>query len=162
VAARAEGRARPGPIVDDAGRVVGAHDGIHRFTVGQRKGLGVALGKPAFVARIDAETGTVHLGGDEALLAREADLTDVSLADGVTLPARARVRVRYRHEGEPALVVGDPAAPRVLFDGPVRAVTRGQIAVLYDEADRVLGGGRIGAVAMGDARSTHAIAGVTC
>jgi tRNA-uridine 2-sulfurtransferase len=162
VAARAQGRTRPGPIVDDAGRVVGAHDGIHRFTVGQRKGLGVALGKPAFVARIDAETGTVHLGDDEALLGYEADLADASLAEGVTLPVRARVRVRYRHDGEPALVVGEPSAPRVLFDRPVRAVTRGQIAVLYDDADRVLGGGRIAAVAAGRAPSAHAARRLTC
>jgi tRNA-uridine 2-sulfurtransferase len=162
VAARARGRTRPGPIVDDGGRVVGAHEGIHRFTVGQRKGLGVALGKPAFVARIDAETGAVHLGDDGALLAREAELTEGSLADGVTLPVRARVRVRYRHQGEPARIVGDPAAPRVLFDQPVRAVTRGQIAVFYDDSDRVLGGGRIRAIATGEAPATHADARATC
>jgi tRNA-specific 2-thiouridylase len=158
VADRAQGRARPGPIVDDTGRVVGSHDGIHRFTVGQRRGLGVALGKPAFVARIDADTGAVHLGGDESLLAPAVDLADVSLADGVTLPTRARARVRYRHEGEPALVVdGGVDGARVVFDAPVRAATRGQIAVLYDDADRVLGGGRIRAVASSDPRAAHAV-----
>jgi tRNA-specific 2-thiouridylase len=146
VAARAEGRARPGPIVDDTGRVVGAHDGIHRFTIGQRRGLGVAVGKPAFVTAIEPETGTVRLGGDDALLAREVRLEGVTLAEGVTLPVRARARIRYRHEGEPAVVEADGAAARLVFDGPVRAATRGQIAVLYDDADRVLGGGRIDAV----------------
>jgi tRNA-specific 2-thiouridylase len=151
---RAEGRVRPGAIVDGEGRVVGAHAGVHRFTVGQRRGLGVALGSPAYVARIDPTTATVHLAtpSDEGdaramdLASREADLDDVVLADRATLPARARVRVRYRHDGAMAHVtaLGDPVErrARVTFDEPVRAVTQGQVAVLYD-GDRVLGGGRI-------------------
>jgi tRNA-specific 2-thiouridylase len=88
----------------------------------------------------------VHLGSEDALLARDAVLADVHLAEGVSLPLRARVRVRYRHEGALAAVLpGSPqegATARVAFDEPVRALTRGQIAVLYD-GDRVLGGGRI-------------------
>jgi tRNA-specific 2-thiouridylase len=146
VAERARGRVRPGLIVDEHGRALGAHDGVHRFTIGQRRGLGVAVGRPAFVTRIDAESGTVHLGGDDALQARSADVAGVYLAEGVALPLRASVRVRYRHEGDPALVIASPSSEpgtaRVVFDGPVRAVTRGQIAVFYD-GDRVLGGGRI-------------------
>jgi tRNA-specific 2-thiouridylase len=143
VAERAAGRVRPGPIVDDQGRAVGTHDGVHRFTVGQRKGLGVALGKPAFVTRIDAARATVHLGAEERLRSGGAALDDLFLAEGVSLPTRARVRVRYRHEGDDGVVVaaGDGGA-RVVFDRPVRAVTRGQVAVLY-EGERVLGGGRI-------------------
>jgi tRNA-uridine 2-sulfurtransferase len=149
VAARADGRVRAGPIVDDEGRTVGTHDGVHRFTIGQRRGLGVALGKPAFVARIDATRATVHLGGEEALLATGADLADVMLAEGVTLPLRATVRVRYRHEGDGARIEAIESAhgaARVSFDVPVRAITRGQVAVFYD-GDRVLGGGRIASVA---------------
>jgi tRNA-specific 2-thiouridylase len=147
VAARAGGRIRPGPIVDDRGTTVGEHDGIHRFTVGQRRGLGVALGRPAFVTHIDAQSATVSVGGEEALQANGALLRDVSLADGVSLPARVRVRVRYRHEGDDALVepvVADSALPaaRVVFDRPVRAITSGQMAVMYS-GDRVVGGGRI-------------------
>jgi tRNA-specific 2-thiouridylase len=151
VAHRAGGRVRPGVIVDERGRKVGSHDGIHRFTVGQRKGLGVALGRPAYVSRIDAAGGTVHLGGDEALLSQQAELADVSLAEGVALPLRARVRVRYRHQGEAAAVLPSPdGAARVHFDSPVRAVTRGQIAVLYEpDGDGVLGGGRIAGVSDG-------------
>lgn len=144
VEGRAEGRVRPGNIVDADGRVVGAHDGVHRFTVGQRKGIGVALGRPAFVAEIDAASATVRLGDDAALRASAADLDDVVLAPGVTLPARARVRVRYRDAGTDGLVTstGDATA-RVAFSGAQpRAVARGQIAVFY-EGDRVLGGGRI-------------------
>jgi tRNA-uridine 2-sulfurtransferase len=148
VAARAGSRVRPGAIVDDQGRTVGAHEGVHRFTIGQRKGLRVALGKPAFVTRVDPGTGTVHLGDEQALLSRGALLDGVSLAEGVSLPARVRVRVRYRHEGQDAVVgatdaVGATGAT-VAFDEPVRAVTPGQIAVFYD-GERVLGGGHIAA-----------------
>lgn len=150
VEARApEGRVRPGPIVDESGRVVGAHTGVHRYTVGQRRGLGVSLGKPAFVTRIDASTGTVVLGEETGLYASEVTLADVHLAAGVMLPVDCRVRVRYRHEGALATVHpspdGDPKRARVVFDKPVRAAVRGQVAVLYGgpQGDAVLGGGPI-------------------
>jgi tRNA-specific 2-thiouridylase len=145
VADRAAGRIRPGVVVDDRGRTVGAHEGVHRFTIGQRKGLGVALGRPAFVTHIDPESATVHLGVEDALLAREAELSDVSLSQGLTLPARARVVVRYRHDGEDAVVERSrPGHVRVRFDAPVRAIAPGQIAVFYEcGGDRVLGGGRV-------------------
>jgi tRNA-specific 2-thiouridylase len=146
VAARAGDRVRAGAIVDETGRPVGVHQGVHRFTIGQRRGLGVAVGRPAFVARIDADSATVHLGGEETLRSRGADLADVCLAEGVALPLRARVRVRYRHEGDSGVVApspsGDARGARIVFDAPVRAVTRGQVAVFYD-GERVLGGGRI-------------------
>ena len=155
VASRAAGRVRPGVIVDETGRRVGEHDGVHRFTVGQRKGLGVALGKPAFVTRIDAGAGTVHLGDDGALFAREAAIADLVLAEGARLPLRARVRVRYRHEGQDATVEAlASGGARVLFDAPVRAITPGQVAVLY-AGDCVLGGGRI--IAAGDADEATAL-----
>ncbi len=144
VEARGNGRLRPGAIVDAQGHAVGAHAGIHRFTVGQRKGLGVALGAPAFVTRIDPESATVHLGSEPALLASGADLEDVVLAVGVSLPFRARVRVRYRHAGRTAEVLRAGSGAVVHFEAPERAVTRGQVAVFYD-GERVLGGGRIAA-----------------
>lgn len=142
---RAKGRVRPGPIVDGDGRVVGTHEGVHRFTVGQRKGLGVALGQRTFVAAIEPDTATVRLGRDGALASERAVVDDVVLAPGVSLPFDARVRVRYRHEGAAARVEAtDDAAggATIAFASPVRAVSRGQIAVFYD-GDRVLGGGRI-------------------
>jgi tRNA-specific 2-thiouridylase len=139
---RSEGRARPGPIVDDTGRVIGNHDGFHKFTVGQRKGIGVALGKPAFVTRIDAESATVTVGGEEDLMQDEAFVDDVVLARSVSLPLEARVRVRYRHDGAAAKIKAHPLGARIAFDAPVRAITSGQVAVFYD-GDRVLGGGRI-------------------
>jgi tRNA-specific 2-thiouridylase len=141
---RAAGRVRPGAIVDDEGRSVGTHGGIHRFTVGQRRGVGVAVGKPAFVTRIDAASATVHLGDDASLQSRSARIADLVLAEGETLPLRARARVRFRHEGETATVIADGSTGVVQFDRPVRAITAGQIAVFYDEhGDRVLGGGTI-------------------
>jgi len=139
-------RLRPGPIVDGDGRVVGNHEGVHRFTIGQRKGLGVAIGKPAFVTSIDPETGTVRLGDENDLASNTAALEDVVIAPEVGLPIdNARVRIRYRHEGALAKIErgerGDRTG-RITFLDPVRAVSRGQIAVFYD-GDRVLGGGRI-------------------
>ena len=139
---RAEGRARPGAIVDEEGRVVGAHHGVHRFTVGQRKGLGVALGAPAYVVDIDAETAEVRLGGPDDLLHAGARLRDAKFMEDVALPVRAAVKIRYRHEGANATVLRDDAGVYVAFDEPVRAIARGQVAVAY-AGDRVLGGGTI-------------------
>jgi tRNA-uridine 2-sulfurtransferase len=141
---RAAARVRPGPIVDGQGRVVGTHEGIHRFTIGPRKGLGVALGTPAFVASIDVATATVRLGEGNALESITAEMDDVVLAPGVSLPFDARVRVRYRHEGAEGRVErgNDDRSAVVHFAKPVRAVSRGQVAVFYD-GDRVLGGGRL-------------------
>ncbi len=145
---RAGDRVRPGPIVDATGRVVGRHEGVHRFTVGQRKGIGVALGTPAFVKAIDTATGTVHLGTEAELATRSATLEDVHLHDSVALPiagaANVTARVRYRHAGVPVEVHAGPGERtlRLDFQGDARAVTRGQIAVLY-AGEQVLGGGRI-------------------
>lgn len=140
---RAASRIRPGPIVDAEGRVVGRHEGVHRFTVGQRKGLGVALGQRTFVTAIDPDAATVRLGRGDELASSAAVVDDLVLAPGVELPVDARVRVRYRHEGEPARIErADAVTAAIAFARPVRAVSRGQIAVFY-EGDRVLGGGRI-------------------
>lgn len=139
---RAAGRARPGAIVDDEGRVVGGHQGVHHFTIGQRKGLGVSLGTPAYVVDIDAATAQVRLGGPDDLRHSAARLHDAKFADDVALPVRAAVRVRYRHEGASATVLRDERGVYVAFDEPVRAIARGQVAVAY-AGDRVLGGGTI-------------------
>ncbi len=143
VSARAADRLRPGPIVDADGRVVGSHGGVHRFTRGQRKNLGVALGERAFVVDIDAASATVRLGSREQLAASVAELDELSLATDVCLPLRAEVAVRYRGEAYPAEVRAAPGGgAQVRFDSPVRAVVPGQFAVFY-QGDRVLGGGRI-------------------
>ncbi len=148
VEARAEGRVRPGPILDDRGRVVGEHRGVHAFTLGQRKGLGVSLGKPMFVVGIDAEKNAIHLGNEDDLAARGAWIEDVCFSPDVSLPLTAIVQVRARHEGARAtLTLADAGAQHagavlVTFEAPARAVSPGQIAVAYD-GDRVLGGGVI-------------------
>jgi tRNA-specific 2-thiouridylase len=138
------GRVRPGPIVDAEGRVIGEHAGVHRFTVGQRKGLGVALGKPAFVAAIDAETATVRLGDAGALETSEAIVRDVAwLEEGALAagPRKVTAKIRHRHEGTTAIVsLEGVGRARVRFETPARAVTPGQVCVFYDE-DAVLGGG---------------------
>lgn len=138
---RARDRVRPGPIVDGSGRRLGDHEGIHRYTVGQRRGLGVALGKPAFVTGIDAD-GTVTVGDAEAMHSSEARLDAGTWSDDVRFPLAATVQVRARHRGAPAKVAQNDDGLVVSFDEPVRAVSPGQIAVAY-LGDRVLGGATI-------------------
>lgn len=143
VDARATGRVRPGPILGADGATVGRHGGVHGFTIGQRKGIGVALGKPAFVVDIDGATGSVQLGDERDLLSSEITAEDARFLDGLPSELRATVRVRARHDGEQAAVSFDgDGHMRVRFDRPVRAVARGQFAVAYD-GERVLGGAKI-------------------
>lgn len=148
VAERAAGRIRPGPIVGPEGQRVGGHEGVHAFTIGQRKGLGVALGRPVFVVGLDAESGTVRLGDEGELLSSGARLESAEWADDATFPLEAVVRVRARHEGEQAIIERsvDPATGAEVFHArfltPVRAISPGQIAVAY-RGDRVVGGGTI-------------------
>jgi tRNA-uridine 2-sulfurtransferase len=142
VAERAGERLRPGPIVDDTGRPVGHHDGVHGFTVGQRKNLGVSLGKRAYVTAIEPETATVRLGEREALLASGALVADPVLQAGVEPPFEGEVMVRYRGTPVPARVVASPSGLRVDFVQPVTAVVPGQYAVFL-RGERVLGGGVI-------------------
>jgi tRNA-uridine 2-sulfurtransferase len=163
VAERAEGRVRPGPILDPEGRPVGQHGGIHGFTIGQRKGLGVALGRPAFVVGLDPTTSTVRLGGEDELLSVGARLEGVAWSDDAAFPLEAEVRVRARHEGERAVIDReiDPATGAEVFvarfRAPVRAVSPGQVAVAY-RGDRVYGGGTITrALARGEPRGSAAV-----
>ncbi len=140
--------ARPGAIVDTDGHAIGGHQGVHAFTIGQRRGLGVALGRRAYVLAIDAERGEVVVGSDESeLLADGFDALDVRWLAGYGTqgPVKCDVQIRYRHRPVPAAVEtsGDgPSRVRVLFDKPQRAVTPGQAAVFYD-GDHVIGGGWI-------------------
>jgi tRNA-uridine 2-sulfurtransferase len=142
VADRADGRLRPGPIVDATGRPVGRHDGVHGFTVGQRKNLGVSLGKRAYVTAIEPATATVRLGEREALLAGGALVADPVLDAEVSVPFEADVMVRYRGVPVRAHVSRAATQLRVDFEQPVTAVVPGQYAVFL-KGDRVLGGGVI-------------------
>ncbi|MEZ4441107.1 MAG: tRNA 2-thiouridine(34) synthase MnmA [Polyangiaceae bacterium] len=138
---RAGERLRPGPIVDDSGRRLGDHQGIHGFTVGQRRGLGVALGRPAFVRSIDPD-GTVTVGDETSILARAARLDAGTWREEVRFPLAATVQVRARHEGAAGTIERSDDGLLLRFDEPVRAIAPGQIAVAYD-GDRVLGGATI-------------------
>jgi tRNA-specific 2-thiouridylase len=144
---RAPGAARPGPVVDTAGHTIGQHGGVHHFTIGQRKGLGIAAATPLYVIRIDAPSRTVVVGPKKALERTTLDAATVSwiAAPEPAGPVRATVQIRYRHPAAPATVspLGAGRA-RVEFDQPQLAVTPGQAVVFY-EGDEVLGGGWIAA-----------------
>jgi tRNA-specific 2-thiouridylase len=135
-----------GEIVDGAGRVLGRHGGIHRFTVGQRRGLGLASDERLYVRSLDAERNRVVVGTDAELAVRGARLRGVRWIGAPPAgPALATVRIRYRHPGVPARIeAGADGGADVWFDAPVAAVAPGQAAVFY-AGDRVLGGGWIAA-----------------
>jgi tRNA-specific 2-thiouridylase len=142
---RAGGLPGEGEIVDREGTVLGRHAGVHRFTVGQRRGLGVHGSGRLYVTEVDAERNRIVVGGLEQLFCAGAEIEAVSWVSGrpPPSPARALVQVRYRHPGAPArLEIRENGQLRVHFDEPVRAVAPGQAAVFYD-GDVVLGGGWI-------------------
>jgi tRNA-specific 2-thiouridylase len=135
-----------GSIVSTDGRTLGEHAGVHHFTVGQRRGLGVATGEPLYVIATDAQRQCVIVGGnDELLRARffANGVNWISIA-GVVEPMRAQVKIRNKHVAAPATLhpTGDAMRVEVVFDQPQRAVTPGQGAVFYD-GELVLGGGWI-------------------
>ncbi len=134
-----------GEIVDETGQVVGEHAGIHHFTVGQRRGVGVAAGERRYVKSIDAARNRIEIAARAALERDSAPVRDARWVAGAPPERpRCRVQVRYRHDGVWARLVpgnGD-ASLRVHFETPVAAVTPGQAAVFYD-GDEVLGGGWI-------------------
>lgn len=144
VRARRPGVAKPGRIVERDGTVLGTHDGIDRFTVGQRKGLGVATGRRRFVLEILPESGTIVVGDSEDLLAPGLLAGRVNwLIDVPPGPIRCAAKIRYRHTATPATVVPTPdGGAEVRFDVPQAAVTPGQAVAFYD-GTRVLGGGWI-------------------
>jgi tRNA-specific 2-thiouridylase len=136
---------RSGAIVDRTGRIVGRHDGIHRLTIGQRRGLGVASAQPLYVLRLDPITHTATVGAEEELLGASCAVRDVNWLS-VAPPGdarRAEVKIRYRSPAAPAMI--EPLADRrvhIAFDAPQRAITPGQAAVFYED-DACLGGGWI-------------------
>ena len=135
---------RPGPIRDRDGVVLGEHRGVQHFTVGQRRGLGVTTGAPAFVTSIDAATNTVHLGREDDLLTQAFAVGDCHwLIEPPPRSLAVEVKVRYRSEATPGVVVvGSEGEAKVTLARPARAVAPGQAAVFY-QGERVLGGGTI-------------------
>lgn len=134
-----------GNFVDVHGNILGRHKGIIRYTIGQRKGLGLSLKEPMYVMEINTIDNTVVLGRDadlftDTLIANDINLISVPRIDG---EMRVKAKVRYRHTEQPATVtqIGDDTI-KVVFDEPQRAITKGQAVVLYD-GDIVVGGGTI-------------------
>ena len=138
---------RPGRFVDEKGKVWNTHDGFHKYTVGQRKGLGVAIGVPAFVKHVDPETGDILVTGDKSAVCFDrvemmnCEWHGGSRAIGETFRAEGMVRYRQRPVACEVTVVDTNKAIAV-FDEPLFAVTPSQCAVFY-EGDMVLGGGQI-------------------
>ena len=137
---------RVGEIVDTEGNVLGHHRGYTGFTIGQRRGLGIAVGRPVYVVDIDPVRNRVVVGDREELLSRGLVASGVNWValPGLEEPVRAWVKIRYRDRGSWATLHPgeEPGTVRVEFDEPQPAVTPGQSAVFYD-GDRVLGGGFI-------------------
>jgi tRNA-specific 2-thiouridylase len=145
----AEGRADETPargeIVDTQGRTLGEHEGVHRYTVGQRRGLGGSRPLPLYVVRVEPEENRVVVGGGEELLSFEFTAAGVNWVafDEPLEPVRADVRIRYRHQESPATITPlEGGRVRVRFDEPQRAVTPGQATVFY-RGEEVVGGGWI-------------------
>lgn len=136
---------KEGDIVTEDGAVIGRHTGVHNYTIGQRKGLGFAAGKPVYVLAIDPERNRVVVGEDEALRATTLEVENVNWVsiDEPHALLRVQVKIRHKHEPAPATVEALPDLhARIVFDAPQRAITPGQAAVFY-AGDAVLAGGWI-------------------
>ena len=144
-----DGKVPPeGNFIDDTGKVLGKHKGIIHYTVGQRKRLGISLGRPAYVKQIRADSNEIVLSTDDETYCRTVFCKDLNFM-GILDPAvgdsfRCQVKIRYRHPGQCAAVekTGDDEV-KITFEEPVRSATPGQSAVFYDENDCLLGGGII-------------------
>ena len=134
-----------GELVTASGEVIGRHEGIHNFTVGQRKGLGVATGSPLYVIELRGNRKQVVVGGSEDLYSREMTVRKLNwvAVDELRAPMRVTVKIRNRHEPAAAVIAPEGDAVRVEFDEAQRAITPGQAAVFYD-GEVVVGGGWIG------------------
>jgi len=146
----APGRVAPGPYVDAEGKVVGMHKGVAHYTIGQRRGIGIALGEAAYVTGKDAATNTVTLGPNEALFSRTLVARDVNLIsidpldfERLAEPMRVTAKIRYNQREQDAWIRSEGnGLVRVEFDAEQRAVTPGQAVVFYS-GDVVVGGGTI-------------------
>lgn len=137
---------KPGPLVDIAGNVLGQHQGIYLYTIGQRRGLGIALGSPRYVVAIDPEKNTVVIGENADLFTQEFLVGDLNFMaiDQLTSSLDVAVKIRYRNPATPARIIPGKNADnvKVILETPQRAVTPGQSAVFY-QGDLVVGGGII-------------------
>ncbi len=156
---------KPGDIVDTAGQVVGQHEGIHNYTIGQRKGLGIAAPNPLYVVSLDVGRNQVVVGERDSVTSPECSVHRVNWVSiaAPNSPIKAEVQIRYRSQGVGATIVplvdtsasqdeaaGSTDRVRIIFDEPQFGVTPGQAAVWYESSGRVLGGGIIEPVSAGD------------
>lgn len=144
---RAPGAFRPGAVVSADGRPLGRHAGVVNFTVGQRRGLGLATGRALYVLALDADTDRVVVGSEEALWRRRLRARAVNFiaVDPPAEPLRVQARIRHNHVPAPATVQARPGGEaEVVFDEPQRAITPGQSVVFY-QGHLVIGGGVIAA-----------------
>jgi len=145
---------KPGDIVDTAGKVLGQHEGIHNYTIGQRKGLGIAAPNPLYVVSLDVGRNTVVVGERDSVTSPECSVSRVNWVSIAPIdgPIKAEVQIRYRSQAVGATVMpitskdaaaGSGDRVRIIFDEPQFGVTPGQAAVWYEDSGRVLGGGII-------------------
>ena len=137
-----------GDFVDLQGNVIGQHQGLIHYTVGQRRGLGIALGKPAYVCGLDVPHNRVIIGTNDDLFTDTCTVEAVNWIPGAPPqePVKCQAKIRYRHPAQPATVTFTDDRTAILkFDAPQRAITAGQAAVFYD-GEIVLGGGEIRSV----------------
>lgn len=135
----------PGRFVDTQGKVLGTHRGIIHYTIGQRRGLGIAAETPLYVCGIDVPRNEVVLGRNDDLFSTELDASGCNWISGDVpdVPLHVTARIRYRQPEQPCTVTATgPDTVHVSFETPQRAITRGQAVVFYD-GDTVLGGGTI-------------------
>ncbi len=134
-----------GNFIDSKGNIMGRHKGIIRYTIGQRKGLGISYSEPLFVSDINVSANTVTLCTGPELFSDTVYANDINLisVSQITEPMRVKARIRYRQTEQPAIAIQtDENILKVIFDEPQRAITKGQAVVLYD-GDTVIGGGTI-------------------
>ena len=136
-----------GLFKDENGNTLGRHKGITHYTVGQRKGLGLAMGHPVYVKRIDSEKNEVIIADECALYQKSVKCVNINYMgippQEIGKTKRAKVKIRYRHSAQPALVVFAGDEMTVEFDDPVKSPTPGQYAVAYDENDCIICAGTI-------------------
>lgn len=156
---RRTGGAPAGPIVSVSGDVLGEHDGIMNYTIGQRRGLGIASERPLYIVRIDADQNAVIAGHEEDTYCSRFTAGEI-VWGGLgprEEPFRGRVQIRYRHQPAACTIHPHGNAFDIVFDGPERAVTPGQWAVIYDDEERVLACGNISDFTLvGEERGTFA------
>jgi tRNA-specific 2-thiouridylase len=136
---------RPGPIVDLENRVLGQHEGIPHFTIGQRKGMGIAASQPLYVLSIQSDKNTIVIGPSDQLHEKNLLASQVNLIskEKITKPLKVRAKIRYKHkEAKAFLTPQDKDQILVEFEKPQRAITPGQSVVFYDK-DVIVGGGII-------------------